>query len=82
MIAVAEKIDAEKIKKDLYNKYDAILKVDEVLVLEIAEQEPLAFLKIKVFEGGLNEYKFLKREIRKRLLSKFNMKVLNIELDW
>lgn len=82
MIAALEKLDSEKLKKDLYNKYGTILSVDEVLFMQLPDLGMLTFLKIKVFVGELTEYKVLKREIRKRLLNRFNIKHVNIELDW
>lgn len=75
-------VDVDAIAKDLYGRYDTIISVEEVKAWEIANNEMAANLRLKVYPAESYEYKRMKREIRQRLLKKFNVVHLSVEIDW
>lgn len=77
-----ENITAAIIKTDLYNKFDAIISIENPIFWKLSAKENAAILCIKVYPAEVYEYRYLKKEITKRLKSRFHLTVLSIELDW
>ncbi|MGB0166983.1 MAG: cation diffusion facilitator family transporter [Luteibaculum sp.] len=77
-----DQLSASEVKTYLYNKFDTILAVDTVKIWKLNESENAGMLKLKVYPAETYEYRFLKREVAKKLRKKFRVHELNIELDW
>ena len=77
-----ESIKHDAIASDLYGRFDTIVSVDEVKVWQIGEKEIAANLLLKVYPAETYEYKYMKREIRKRIEKKFGITQVSIEMDW
>ncbi len=77
-----KEVDVDKITKDLYNRFDTILAIDEVRIWEIANGDCAATIKLRVYPAEAYEYKRLKKEIYHRLAKKYQLEHLTLEMDW
>lgn len=71
----------EQIKNDLFNRFAIILAVRELKIWRVQSEET-AIVSLQVYPGEPHEYKFLRREVKKRLEQRFNISNVIIELDW
>lgn len=72
---------SEQIKTDLFNRFAIILAVRELKIWRVQSEET-AIVSLQVYPGEPHEYKFLRREVKKRLEQRFNICNVIIELDW
>ncbi len=75
-------IKPDDVTKDLYNRYDTIVSIDEIKVWEIGENDIAATVRLRVYPGEPYEYRRMQREMKQRLLKKFGISHVSIELDW
>lgn len=72
----------KKIRTDLYNKFDTIVAVEKIQTWQLNEQKNAAIIRLKLYPGEIYEYRFLKREITKRVQRKYQIDMVAIEFDW
>ncbi len=88
MLSVQEKhpipvhFNSTNIAQDLFGRFDTIVSVDEINVWEIPNSQSTVIIKLKVYPAEVYEYKRLQRELKQRMLQKFGINHLSVELDW
>ncbi len=80
--AAPENQCASEIKTDLYNKFDTIVAIKDLKLWQLNDQETAAVVTVTVYPAEVYEYRYIKRQIRKRLEEKHGLHVQAVALDW